>query len=427
MSKTLSCQANGQMHAHANPFGVPRSALRRFLRRSVVRIALMLFVFWNILEVLLIHYRLTTSEADERWPALPPLLRNEKIFIASIHRNSEKILPDWNEAIVSLAKTIGPENVFVSVYENGSWDKTQSMLKDLDKQLEALSVGRNITLDSQSRAKLLAGPPKERESGWVKTPQGRTELRRIPYLAKLRNFSIAPLYELKKQGMRFDKILFLNDVIFTTKDILSLIQTVSGDCSAACSMDYSRPPDFYDTFALRDSSGQEALMQKWPYFRSRQSRSAMKANAPVPVESCWNGAVVMLAAPFTARLNKLQFRGLHDRLAAKHVEASESCLIHADNPMPGRVFVNPRVRVAYSREAYDEIHGDAWTSPWRIFLGLWENRILRWTTTSWFKERIIKHRIRLWEAEEGDGTREYGGFCAIDEMQVLRATDWAHV
>src|SRR5690606_35068179 len=134
----------GQMHAHANPFGVPRSALRRFLRRSVVRITLMLFVFLNLLEVLLIHYRLTSSEADERWPALPPLLRNEKIFIASIHRNSEKILPDWNEAIVSLAKTIGPENVFVSVYENGSWDKTQSMLKDLDKQLEALSVGRNI-------------------------------------------------------------------------------------------------------------------------------------------------------------------------------------------------------------------------------------------------------------------------------------------
>lgn len=46
---------------------------------------------------------------------------------------------------------------------------------------------------------------------------------------------------------------------------------------------------FYDTFALRDSKGNEPIMQTWPYFGSKLSRKAMKQMSPVPVMSCWNG------------------------------------------------------------------------------------------------------------------------------------------
>lgn len=54
-------------------------------------------------------------------------------------------------------------------------------------------------------------------------------------------------------------------------------------------MDYSKPPAYYDTFALRDIEGYEAVTSTFPYFRSSISRQAMIAGQPVPVQSCWNG------------------------------------------------------------------------------------------------------------------------------------------
>lgn len=71
--------------------------------------------------------------------------------------------------------------------------------------------------------------------------------------------------------------------------MVSLLETNGGTYGAACSMDYSKPPLYYDTFALRDSKGDEHVMQTWPYFRSASSRNALLKMSPVPVKSCWNG------------------------------------------------------------------------------------------------------------------------------------------
>ena len=68
-----------------------------------------------------------------------------------------------------------------------------------------------------------------------------------------------------------------------------LLDTHGGEYAAACSLDFSKPPEFYDTFALRDSKGHEAVMQTWPYFRTYASRYAAQRSLPVPVTSCWNG------------------------------------------------------------------------------------------------------------------------------------------
>ena len=54
-------------------------------------------------------------------------------------------------------------------------------------------------------------------SGWIDTPRVRKELRRIPYLSRLRNWTLEPLQELAQQGEKFDKVLFLNDVVFTVR------------------------------------------------------------------------------------------------------------------------------------------------------------------------------------------------------------------
>ena len=56
------------------------------------------------------------------------------------------------------------------------------------------------------------------EEGWIVTPRGKKELRGIPFLARARNRVLEPLFELRAEGGRnrsSDRLLFLNDVIFT--------------------------------------------------------------------------------------------------------------------------------------------------------------------------------------------------------------------
>jgi hypothetical protein len=74
-----------------------------------------------------------------------------------------------------------------------------------------------------------------------------------------------------------------------TDDFFTLMDTNDGEYAAVCSLDFSKPPQFYDTFALRDLEGHEPLMQTWPYFRSRESRHFIERGEPAPVASCWNG------------------------------------------------------------------------------------------------------------------------------------------
>lgn len=210
--------------------------------------------------------------------------------------------------------------------------------------------------------------------------------------------------------------------------MFELLDTNDGDYAAACSLDFSKPPSYYDTFALRDASGHEAVMSTWPFFRSSVSRHAMKNMSPVPVRSCWNGMVAMPAAPFYAS-PPLHFRGIPDSLAAFHLEASECCLIHADNPLSARrgVFLNPLVRVGYSGPAYGAVNPIMnWLSPGTILQGLWTNRLRRWTTSPWWKERVVSKRVARWAAMS-EGNQEPGQFCIINEMQVLHPWGWVHV
>lgn len=106
-------------------------------------------------------------------------------------------------------------------------------------------------------------------------------------------------------------------------------------------------------------------------------------------------AVAMPAEPFVSNPS-LQFRGIPDSLAAWHLEGSECCLIHADNPLRvnKRTYVNPQVRVGYNGEAYDVVHPQGLLhSSWQVSTALWRNRIRRWTTPSWLKEWEVARRV----------------------------------
>jgi hypothetical protein len=117
--------------------------------------------------------------------------------------------------VCALVQELGIENVFVLIYESGSFDATKAALRELDATLEGLHVKKSIMLSDISHADEIT--KQSTDHGWVTTPEGKTELRRIPFLASIRNRVFEPLEALTAQGEHFDTILFLNDVVLHQK------------------------------------------------------------------------------------------------------------------------------------------------------------------------------------------------------------------
>jgi hypothetical protein len=229
-----------------------------------------------------------------------------------------------------------------------------------------------------------------------------------------------------------------------TEDVVTLLGTRDGSYAAACALDFSSSSRiYYDTFALRDSEGQKAYTQSWPYFLSHDSLSALRDHRPVPVRSCWNGMIAFDAKPFypvSLGGNGLKFRGVDDELAKYHVEGSECCLIHADNRALGGeqgVWLNPNVRVSYNLTTYTIINPtpgeNQWPAKWDMLSGMWENRFARWV--GWIKLRmeskLVAKRVKKWIKEgkkSGKKPREEPGIeCLVNEMQILFKDGWHHV
>lgn len=187
--------------------------LRRILRWRATRIAILLLFLINFIDVLRIHRNIIHGDLQPSGGHSRP---RERIYIASMHFNNEAILRShWNDAVIHLTETFGPENVFVSIYESGSWDDSKGALRELDSELERRKVPRHIEVsDVTHKDELLKA---EKGDGWIDTPRNKRELRRIPYLAHLRNKTLKDLIELSKKGVTFDKVLFLNDVVFKVR------------------------------------------------------------------------------------------------------------------------------------------------------------------------------------------------------------------
>lgn len=141
----------------------------------------------------------------------------------------------------------------------------------------------------------------------------------------------------------------------------------------------------------------------------------------------------MNAEPFYSRTDPLRFRGTPDSLAALHLEGSECCLIHTDNPLSASkgVWLNPNVRVGYNERAYDAVNSKAtkangWVGIASVLHGSWENRLLRSLTMEWFDDFTVRRRVEKWQALDEERV-ETGVACLINEMQVLIWNGWAHV
>ncbi|CAG8671279.1 5878_t:CDS:2 [Acaulospora morrowiae] len=258
----------------------------------------------------------------------------DKIFIAANFHNNEDILPNFSEQLLDLLRILNPENVYVSLFENGSKDNTKFLLHALRSDLDAKGIPNTIIIND--------------------SPKNETNTGRIPYMARLRNKLLEPLLEQTEKGNKFDYILFFNDVIWTASDILVLLETNDRNYDAACAMDFYWT--FYDTFATRELPSSR-MRYPWPpnpyfpYFYDKAVQQKLYNNDPVRVFSCWNGVTVMNAEPFVK--HNVRFRALFKDKELKF-DASECCLIYSDFRKLGydKVFVNPNVRVAYEYRFY---------------------------------------------------------------------------
>lgn len=178
--------------------------------------------------------------------------------------------------------------------------------------------------------------------------------------------------------------------------------------------------------------GDKPITSTWPYFLSSAARSALRSNQPIRVQSCRNGITVFDAAPFYGA-HPLHFRGVADSLAKKHVEGSECCLVHADNPLSATrgAWLNPNVRVGYSELAYHTVNLGphvTWLSTTSKVFGMWKNRwvrlygAMRRTSELW----VITKRISQWMSEvkediiiQRDGEKDTAFNCLMNEMQIL--------
>lgn len=422
-----------------------RRSPRRRLLKAVFYILTVLFLF-DLLTILKQHREFSRNLQAHTYndvASLPSSVKNQKVFIVAQFWTNAKIIQDrWGQALLDLVATLGKENVYISIYESGSLDRTKDVLKMLDDILAEQNIPRSVILDPTSHAdEINVGPIDEQgnpRSGWIQTTTvgAGKELRRIPYLARLRNTSLKVLFDHHAQGIEYDKILYLNDVVFRPSDVLTLLATNQGSFTSACALDFHYPPDYYDTFVLRDSKGDGTVMKSFPYFRSEDSRNAMLAGRATKVQSCWNGMIVLDTAPF---YDGLRFRALPDSLASKHLEASECCLIHTDMmAMMGSaargIYVNPSVRVGYTVNAYNLTHSGPdqnFVTGTQYVTGVWLNRIKRKILGRVTKAtQDVGRKMERWRKEGSsslESREESGEMCIIDEQHILIWNGWKHV
>ncbi|GJE89691.1 glycosyltransferase family 69 protein [Phanerochaete sordida] len=395
-------QQEGEGAASTTPPGSPRtsSPSRRQSKRTAC--SWVSSVFWwirivaYVVLILVGHnqYKNYEQPNDIRWrPAVQEALahknpdptgyaKGEKIFIAAALYNNQDVLPYWTRTMLDVITYLGTNNVYVSVVESNSDDRTPDLLRELDAALAQRNVRRRILISDTA-------VPRPPDMAWNN---------RIDFLAAVRNRALEPLVE---QG-GYDKVVFSNDIFIEPESVVELLETADGNYDMACALDFGHF-GAYDMWVLRDRIGHLAA-GIWPYFFDAADYQAMKQDAPVPVFSCWNGIVAFVADPMipvhlrsnhtlsTSPLPRLPpathpLAGtvgaspavtppLHFRSAPRGEGCfhSESFLLPYDmRRIMGleRVFVNPRVTTAYA---------------WHFYV--WFKYVLRHPLVKWFVERV---------------------------------------
>ena len=379
---------------------------------------------------------------------------NENIFIAaSLYDKGGRLVDGtWGRDVLELIDLLGDTNVFLSIYENDSGPDAEDALKRYKEKVRCnsnLLYEEHLSTDNMSRVTL---------------PDGSKRIKRIAYLAGVRNRALEPLNE--PSNVTYDKVLFLNDVLFNPVDAIQLLFSTNvdrnGEASygAACAVDFINPFKFYDTFATRDLEGYSMGVPFFPWFSNAgqgfSRKDVLDGKDAVRVKSCWGGMVAFDASylqasqkavhdnPMPSKIgnDSAQIPDLSEPIRFRAVtdldwDASECCLIHADiinshaQTVPVNavgIYQNPYVRVAYG----------PWTLWWlpitRRFERLYtipHTIIDRLVGLPWYNPRRVDFRPsdakESAERSRGNPKPEIvsaggDGYCGLRTLQLLRET-----
>lgn len=211
----------------------------------------------------------------------------------------------------------------------------------------------------------------------VTIPSGEQRTKRITFLAEVRNRALRPLAD---STIHFDKLLYVNDIIFNPIDAVQLLFSTNVNAQglaqygAACAVDFINPFKFYDRYATRDLEGYETGLPFFPWFtdsgQAASRKDVLAQKDAVRVRACWGGMTAFEARWFQkntkefsqsnelnnfatdVQISPLRFRYEVDPFW----DASECCLIHADLTSLRQgsnattdtgIYTNPYIRVAY--------------------------------------------------------------------------------
>lgn len=344
----------------------PRSLLRKF--------ALLLYIFLSAITAIVAfeglfypsythlpkHYQELRSIVQSSQDSGRGNPGNEKIFIAASIYDVGGDLADgsWAKNVLDLIYLLGPDNTYLSIYENDAGLEAKNALTLLKQKVPC-----NNTLTFEDHLPLESVPH-------ITLPDGTHRVKRISYLAEVRNKALKPLED---ATIKYDKLLYLNDIFFHPVDILQLLfntntdkETGKASYRAACAVDFINPFKFYDTFATRDSEGYRMGLIFFPWFspggEAKSRQQVLDGTDAVQVRSCWGGITAFDAKYFQPSDMVLETAGREGplnitapyRFRAEndiYWDASECCLIHADiqstDPNDTGIYMNPFVRVAY--------------------------------------------------------------------------------
>jgi len=174
---------------------------------------------------------------------------NQRYFISANLYQSQDVLPNFTSTLLDLTETLGRENVFISIYESNSKDRTKELLGQFDQELTFRNISHSILTDDVG----------DHVEAGLSEKAGR-----IKYLAHARNLAMASLYSSSHSDgassdtttnsssnrsefqRKYDKVIWLNDVFFKKKDVLELLATNGGFFDQTCGLDF-QPLGFYDT------------------------------------------------------------------------------------------------------------------------------------------------------------------------------------
>lgn len=308
------------------------------------------------------HYTTLRNRVKRGWASGSANVNKEKVFIAAslFDPGGELAAGRWAANVLQLIHILGPENVYLSIYENDSGPQALQALASLETHILC-----NHTLISEEHLDLGEIPQ-------VQLPDGTRHVKRIAYLAEVRNRALRPL---ENAHTRFDKLLFLNDVVFDPIDAAQLLFSTNMDSTgrtqyrSACAVDFINPFKFYDTFASRDLDGYSMGVPFFPWFAAAGGDGTLDDlladKDTVRVRSCWGGMVSFDAkffqnwdqeaysVPTAANKSPVNLIAPYRFRAETDLwwDSSECCLIQADIQSPNisnpEIFMNPFVRVAY--------------------------------------------------------------------------------